>query len=154
MGSIVSYTDNMDEVLASFKEASKSFTVRLRNQNVLEYAHALHDREAYYVFNTDELEKIIESQFEELSGAKTLITKDLVEKIAEAIGWRYVNFLRSVVANTRPAISSREGIRFAHPGGWADRTGNLAAGFRFKVGSSGFKAGESLPEPDKAKVLG
>lgn len=150
MGNVVSYHDNIEEVLAALEPVSKSFTVRLRAQNVLEYAKKLHEREAYYVFSDEELMKVAEEQFSDLVNAGVMLSKDVVVHMAEAIGWRYLNFLRSTTANMRPALSSSEGPRAAHPGNWADRTGNLAASFRFKAGPQPFKGAQPLPEPDKA----
>lgn len=147
------YTSNIDEVIAFLNAGAKSFTVSLRFQNVLEYAHHLHDREAFYVFNDEILEEILSDEFRETSTVLPLWRRDVIERLAEAIGWKYVNFLRSTTEEMRPAIASTEGDRFAHPGGWADRTGNLAAGYRFRVGVDPWTAGETLPEPAKAKVL-
>lgn len=144
---VVEYHDNLDEVLEALEPLSKNFTVRFRAQNVLDYARKLHEREAYYVFSDEELMKVTEEQFSDFINAGVMLSKPLVVKMAEAIGWRYLNFLRSTTEKMRPALSSKEGPRFAHPGNWADRTGNLAASFRFKAGSKPFKGNDALPEP-------
>lgn len=49
------------------------------------------------------------------------------------VGHETVAYLRSLTPHMRPPARTGEGERAAHPGGWADITGQLALSYRFEV---------------------
>lgn len=63
----------------------------------------------------------------------TLDTMAKVEILLQAVGAETIAYLRSLTSNTRPPVRAGEGSRYAHPGGWADVTGNLANAYAFAV---------------------
>lgn len=48
----------------------------------------------------------------------------------DAAGNEAVDFARSKTANMRPPVKKGQGPRQAHPGGWADVSGNLAGAYK------------------------
>lgn len=56
-----------------------------------------------------------------------------VARMLELTGIEAVAFLRSLGAEMRPPRNPGEGPRRAHPGGWADVTGNLANAYSSEV---------------------
>ena len=56
-----------------------------------------------------------------------------IELLLEAVGAETVAFLRTLTAETRPGVRPGEPARRAHPGGWADITGNLANAYAYEV---------------------
>lgn len=61
-----------------------------------------------------------------------------VRNVAEMVGRETIAFLRSKTGDTRPPTRAGQPSRRAHPGGWADVTGNLALAYDFEL----------LEEPD------
>lgn len=55
------------------------------------------------------------------------------EYTLELVGTRVVNYLRSLTESMRPPVRSGEGPRQAHPGGWADVSGQLAISYHYEV---------------------
>lgn len=55
-----------------------------------------------------------------------LTTQQKIALVAEAMALEVVAYLRSLTAETRPPAKAGEGWRYAHPGHWADITGQLA----------------------------
>jgi hypothetical protein len=53
--------------------------------------------------------------------------------VLDAAGIDTVAFLRSLTEEMRPPVRSSEGPRPAHPGHWADVTGNLAGAYDARV---------------------
>lgn len=62
---------------------------------------------------------------------------DILHGMAEAIGHRTVAYLRSLTGVMRPPAKPGGAFRYAHPGGWADITSNLANAYRFEVRPNG-----------------
>lgn len=60
-----------------------------------------------------------------------------VAMLLEVTGAEAVAYLRSLTSQVVPAARSGEGERRAHPGGWADITGNLANAYAFEVLAKG-----------------
>lgn len=60
-----------------------------------------------------------------------------VAQMLELTGIETVAFLRSLTGNMQPPRNKGEGPRRAHPGGWADVTGNLANAYSFEVTAGG-----------------
>lgn len=53
--------------------------------------------------------------------------------LLETVGLEAVSYLRSLIGDTRPPARVGGSARRAHPGGWADVTGQLAASYYFAV---------------------
>lgn len=53
--------------------------------------------------------------------------------ILELVGSQVIAYLRSLTGNMRPPARKGEPPRSAHPGGWADITGNLALAYAYEV---------------------
>lgn len=69
-----------------------------------------------------------------------LLELDVASKLLltmEQAGWEVITYLRSLTGETRPAARPGEPRRRAHPGGWADITGNLANAYRFELYAGG-----------------
>lgn len=66
-----------------------------------------------------------------------------IEYAAHVIGARVIAHLRSLTDEMRPPARAGEGMRRAHPGGWADVRGALSLGYRYEV----------IPTPTGAKVM-
>lgn len=73
-----------------------------------------------------------ESFLEELAAVK-MDEMQKMRNALEMIGRDVVAFLRSTTSTTRPAARAGEPRRKAHPGGWADVTGNLANAYAFEI---------------------
>jgi hypothetical protein len=56
-----------------------------------------------------------------------------LRQLLEVIGQRTVAYLRSFTGNLRPPILQGGPMRPAHPGGWADVTGELARSYAYRV---------------------
>jgi hypothetical protein len=61
-----------------------------------------------------------------------------VRNVAEMVGHETIAFLRSKTGETQPPLRAGQPSRRAHPGGWADVSGNLALAYEFEI----------LEEPD------
>ena len=53
--------------------------------------------------------------------------------VLETVGIEVTDYLKSLTPNLRPPVRKSEGWRQAHPGGWADVTGVLAASYSWEV---------------------
>lgn len=67
--------------------------------------------------------------------------------VMDFIGIRTIEHLRSFTTETAPPIRPGDPPRRRHPGYWADRTGQLAAGYRYTVTRSGRGAVLTLENP-------
>jgi len=56
-----------------------------------------------------------------------------VRNVAEMVGRETIAFLRSNTGEMRPPSRAGQPSRRAHPGGWADITGNLALAYDFEI---------------------
>lgn len=68
------------------------------------------------------------------------VTKQKAIYAAHVVGNETVAFLRSLTDQMRPPARAGEGPRRAHPGGWADVRGTLAASYSYKVEPTDFGA--------------
>lgn len=74
-----------------------------------------------------------------LEGLDELLTTTMMEVEAKAalalefIGVQAVAYLRSLTTEMRPPVRRSESFRAAHPGHWADVTGNLSNSYGFRV---------------------
>lgn len=54
----------------------------------------------------------------------------------EKAGIDLISYAKSTTSELRPPVRASEGLRNAHPGGWADRTANLVNSYDSKVEQS------------------
>lgn len=60
-------------------------------------------------------------------------TKEKSRLLLQAIGIEVIAYLRSLTAELRSPASGRSNMRQAHPGHWADITGQLAGSYSWQV---------------------
>lgn len=75
-------------------------------------------------------------QMQGIAEALASLERDQREKIRQllvAIGELTVSYLRSFTAKTRPPLRGKNAPRPAHPGEWADVSGQLAASYGYTV---------------------
>lgn len=53
-------------------------------------------------------------------------TQTRAKRAVEITAREAVNHARELTNNTKPGVNPGDGVRYTHPGGWADVTGNLA----------------------------
>jgi hypothetical protein len=70
----------------------------------------------------------------DLAGRQML---DAAPVILDAVGAETVAFLRSLTSEMQPPAKPGEPARAAHPGGWADITGQLANAYAWDVSTDG-----------------
>lgn len=70
----------------------------------------------------------------------TFQTKQKALYAAHVVGNETIAYLRSLTDKMRPPARNGEGPRRAHPGGWADVRGTLAASYSYKVEPTDFGA--------------
>lgn len=85
---------------------------------------------AYHAAVTGVAETI--RQIEVDTGAKVLLLLD-------EIGQLTVEYLQSITSERRPPVYPDQSFRYAHPGHWADRSGDLAAAYRYEVDGQRFR---------------
>lgn len=68
------------------------------------------------------------------------VTKQKAVYAAHVVGSETIAFLRSLTDNMRPPARNGEGMRRAHPGGWADVRGTLAGSYSYRVEPTEFGA--------------
>lgn len=86
------------------------------------------------------LEMIFQVEEEGFLAELAATEMDVALKLAltmDQVGWEVISFLRSLGSETRPPARPGEPDRRAHPGGWADITGNLANAYRFELYAGG-----------------
>lgn len=67
-------------------------------------------------------------------------TKQKAVYAAHVVGNETIAYLRSLTDTMRPPARAGEGMRRAHPGGWADVRGTLAGSYTYKVEATEFGA--------------
>lgn len=72
-------------------------------------------------------------EFEELELDATL----KILMLFEQVGWETISYLRSFTNKMQPPVRVNEMARRAHPGGWADISGELAGAYRFEIWAGG-----------------
>ena len=136
-----SVEDNFEEALDSIEEGLPEESHELRIGNVMEYAKYLQLREGFFVLNKSKLEQIADQKMRALDSLED-------EKIVAALDTasvEYVDWLADI-------IGTKEGGRKQRQGKWADRTGNLAAGWRSQVDDLEVRDHEDVA-PDVDEVL-
>lgn len=127
----------------------------LKVANVMEYAVYLHDAKGYYVFNDEQLQRIADQKIRGLDGEPT---DEKIEGALQTAAAEYVDWLVDMDNDEgmQPPLSPSEappGVepgepRDARRGGWADRTGNLAAHYKSQVNDGPvMDHDEVAPEP-------
>jgi hypothetical protein len=129
----MSVRSNISEVNAYYKSLDTQMKPQtLELESSMEYAQYLQDKEGYYVFSDEVSRREVRDTMNEVARAIPL-TPTNVGRGLEAAGWKIIGYLRSLTSKQQPPIKAGEGWRAAHPGGWADRTGNLNISQRFRV---------------------
>ncbi len=126
----VSVTSNFGEALSSLQAELPTQTHVLTVANVMEYARYLHDKEGFYVFNDQQLARIVREKLNGISGG---FTDEAIEGALQTAAAEYVNWLLEQSGATRPPLRANGTRRRARKGGWADVTGNLAAHYKSQV---------------------
>lgn len=78
------------------------------------------------------------------------LDRDVASKVIDVLtvsGIEAVSFLRSLTGETRPGVRAGDPPRRAHPGGWADITGNLSNAYAFEVLEGGRVVALADPGP-------
>jgi len=111
--------------------------------NVMEYALYLHYKEGYYVFNPEQLDRIVREKLQSFAAGAGHYSDKVIEGALQTAAAEYVNWLVDVTGNNEkqppltpsqmPAEYKPGEVREAVRGGWATVTGQLAAGFRSRV---------------------
>lgn len=127
-----------DEYFVFLDKLSEKKRHELTVVNGMKYAVYLQDRYGYYVFNNGEMLRFANKHFGLMLQAGTPATTENVQRALEAAAIDYINFLRSHTKNMRPPARKDGAARFAHPGGWADVTGNLTKAYWFMVNGRRF----------------
>jgi hypothetical protein len=58
-------------------------------------------------------------------------------QLLELVGKRTIEYLKSLTDEARPPASGQTATRYAHPGHWADVTGELAASYGWRISNAG-----------------
>lgn len=90
---------------------------------------------------------VVAGEIQGIAETLSTIEGDLDTKIyrlLEAIGIKTVAYLRSFTGQTRPPIRGGNAPRPAHPGGWADVSGQLAASYGYIVARTSLTGGWRL----------
>jgi len=149
---------NLDEVNEALEAALPSADHELVVANVMEYARYLNDRKAYFVLNDGQLKRIVREKLRSLDE----LSDEKIEAALDTAATEYVNWLTDFSGEVQPPLTRSEAQRAGVPGeagdprdarqgSWADRTGNLAAGYRTRVNDNPVRDHDDVaPEPTKA----
>ena len=134
------YSDNINQVDAAYARMEREYTggETLEIRNNMEYARPLHNKHGYYVFAKDPAKRIVRQTLRQVAKRRPLSPKN-VQRALDASGFELVGFYRSLTPKIRPPVKAGEGFRRAHPGNWADITGNLANAYQHRVNRGAFK---------------
>lgn len=147
------YRDNFQEVNRSLIKLEREMsTQRLTMENNMEYAEHLQNKRGYYVFSDAESGAVVRDGIQATARALPLTGKNVARSL-EKSGFDLVAFYRTITSELRPPVRAGDGMRQAHPGHWADITGNLASSYRFTVNAGAWKGQETQPEPSKGKRI-
>ena len=129
----MAYRDNWNEVNHSLiRLEGEMKPQKLTLENNMEYASYLQNKKGFYVFSPTVSVDFVNRALRE-TGKVLPLTAVNVSRALEYAGFNLVAFLRTLTTKLRPPAKLGEGMRQAHPGGWADITGNLNAAYRFRV---------------------
>jgi hypothetical protein len=125
--------------------------------NIMEYANYLHFFEGYFVFNPEMLKRITQQKLRSHPEDVGELSDETIEGALQTAAAEYVNWLVDIIQETQPPLTPSEATpstpageeRDARQGHWADRTGNLAAGFRSQVDNAEVVDHSGVaPDPD------
>ncbi len=147
----VSFTSNISGVLAALVDTGPDESHTLTVANVMEYAVYLHEMKGFFVFNDEQLARIIREKFKAIDEKEDgAISDELIEGALETAAAEYINWLLEQTGATRPPIRADGPRRAARKGHWADRTGNLAAHYKSQIDDGPVRTHEeAAPEPDE-----
>jgi len=118
--------------------------------SVMEYALYLHYKEGYYVFNPEQLDRIVREKLQSFADGAGHYSDKVIEGALQTAAAEYVNWLLDIIEETQPPLKAGGPRRDARQGHWADVTGQLAAGFRSRVDEGDVMDHSSAaPEPDE-----
>lgn len=143
-----SYSDNLGAVLTALAADLPTEEHTVTWANVMEYAHWLHDRHAYFVFNPNHAAQTVRKNLAEVKAAGMTLDDETIRNALDKAGFEEVNWLLEKGHGTQPAVKGDADDRSARQGGWADITGMLAASYRHMVdGEEVRDHGELVPPP-------
>lgn len=76
---------------------------------------------------------VLEPEFADAIDKLEASAQDVIKGVLEMVGIQTIAYLRSLTDEMQPPIYKAEGERPAHPGGWADISGDLARGYGWEV---------------------
>ncbi|HMB77133.1 MAG TPA: hypothetical protein VKN76_12085 [Kiloniellaceae bacterium] len=142
------YRDNIAQVLRGFDDLIKGKGEQsLTIDNNMEYASYLQNKQGYYVISGPVSLRFVQEGLRETQRVLPLTQRN-VSLTLEKAGFDLVAYYRSLASELRPPVRAGEGYRKAHPGHWADITGNLASSYRFRVNKAGLSGAQDLPDHD------
>jgi len=142
----LSFSSNIGDVLSAM-EATALEEHTLTVANLMEYAVYLHHKEGFYVFNDEQLARIIRQKMAGIDGA---LSDEKIQGALQTAAAEYINWLLEQTGATRPPLRAGGTRRKARKGNWADVTGNLAAHYKSQVDDrSVTDHTEVAPEPDE-----
>ena len=118
--------------------------------SVMEYALYLHYKKGYYVFNPEQLGRIVQKKLQSFAEDAGQYSDEVIEGALQTAAAEYVNWLVDFISKTKPPVKQGGKRREVRRGNWADVTGQLAAGFRSRVdGGDVMDHSSAAPEPDE-----
>ena len=137
-------SNNMEEVFDALDDLLPDEPQKAELRNGMEYAAPLHAKTGYYVFNDRHFKKTVRKNLRQLANSSLPMNRKNTKLALEKACQEEINFLRSKTEELRPPaprnaagryipVADRGDKRQAHPGGWADISGNLANGYTFEV---------------------
>lgn len=123
----------MGRTLADIERGLQKAQHVLTMANGMEYAPHLHFRDGYYVLDGDHTAELFRKTIRKATEGGVPISDKMIENVLEATGSEEVSHQRDLTGEMRPAVRSGEGERQAHPGHWADISGNLSNAYKAYV---------------------
>ena len=128
-GGVLPIIDNSADVAAWWGRQAALRDHDLQVQNVAEYANYLDKKHGYYVMNDAKTLAVVMQWLREVLAAGLPLTDAHITKAIDGAGYEVINFLQSLTGEMRPPVKVGEGMRKAHPTGWADITRILAGSY-------------------------
>jgi len=122
--------DEYEKELREITKAKRNFAI---NVNSMEYAAPLHDKHGYWVFNNKLFARVVKKWDNKRIKRGLPPTRRNIELSLISACEDYRNILRDTGVKMQPPVKKGEGPRAAHPGNWADITGNLASAYWYIV---------------------
>ena len=132
---MTSFQDNLDDYLDDLaRETPKRKQIVMWLDNESDHAIYLQDRNGYYVVDDAHLMQSVDRVLEAEVTKPVLPAVTDIERSFDEMMEDEVGFLQSFTAEMRPPLRKGQPPRPAHPGHWADVTGDLASSFKTRVG--------------------